>query len=112
MFNGNTLESGAEQYASMMLERTLVDPLPTTRPEFFQMYPSRRSGVRALCSRPDSELRTRHALARHPCNAKTPDGPALRPPADSAPDGDRGVVKTVPHLYCRDYPLLRMFAVA
>ena len=39
MFNGNTLESGADQYTSMMLERTVVDPIPN-RPEFFQMYPS------------------------------------------------------------------------
>jgi hypothetical protein len=39
VLNSNTIESGADQYTSMMLERTLVDPV-AARPEFFQMFPS------------------------------------------------------------------------
>jgi glyoxylase-like metal-dependent hydrolase (beta-lactamase superfamily II) len=37
--NANTLELGAEQYTSMLLERAVVDRVPE-RPEFFQMFPS------------------------------------------------------------------------
>lgn len=39
LINSNTPELGAEQYASMMLERALVDRVPE-RPEFYQMFPS------------------------------------------------------------------------
>lgn len=39
ILNSNTPESGAEQYISMVLERTIVDRVPDA-PAFFQMFPS------------------------------------------------------------------------
>jgi glyoxylase-like metal-dependent hydrolase (beta-lactamase superfamily II) len=39
VLNSNTPEMGGEQYASMVLERSLVDVVPE-RPEFVQMFPS------------------------------------------------------------------------
>lgn len=39
VLNGNTVEGGAEQYASMVLERTLVDRVKAA-PQFVQMLPS------------------------------------------------------------------------
>ncbi len=39
LLNANTPEAGADQYASMMLERTLADAVPSA-PAFVQMFPS------------------------------------------------------------------------
>jgi glyoxylase-like metal-dependent hydrolase (beta-lactamase superfamily II) len=39
VLNANTPELSAEQYTSMLLERSMVDRVPG-RPEFFQMFPS------------------------------------------------------------------------
>ena len=39
ILNANTPELAAEQYTSMLLERSVVDRVPG-RPEFFQMFPS------------------------------------------------------------------------
>lgn len=39
VLNSNTVEGGADQYTSMMLEKTVVDPVPS-RPEFIQLFPS------------------------------------------------------------------------
>jgi glyoxylase-like metal-dependent hydrolase (beta-lactamase superfamily II) len=39
VLNSNTPELGGEQYTSMVLERSVVDPVPG-RPEFAQMFPS------------------------------------------------------------------------
>jgi glyoxylase-like metal-dependent hydrolase (beta-lactamase superfamily II) len=39
ILNANTPEQAAEQYTSMLLERSMVDRVPG-KPEFFQMFPS------------------------------------------------------------------------
>jgi hypothetical protein len=39
LLNGNTVEGGADQYTSMLLEKTVVDPVPSN-PSFIQLFPS------------------------------------------------------------------------
>ncbi len=47
VLNANTPELGGEQYVSMMLERAVVDAVPS-RPEFVQMFPSSETVASAL----------------------------------------------------------------
>ncbi len=39
ILNGNTIEGGTDQYTSMVVERTLADPVKDA-PGFFQVFPS------------------------------------------------------------------------
>jgi hypothetical protein len=47
VLNANTPELAAEQYTSMLLERSVVDRVPG-KSEFFQMFPSSEVTVSAL----------------------------------------------------------------
>ncbi len=47
VLNANTVELAGEQYCSMILERSLVDPVPD-RPEFVQMFPSSEVAATAM----------------------------------------------------------------
>jgi glyoxylase-like metal-dependent hydrolase (beta-lactamase superfamily II) len=64
VLNANTPELGGEQYASMILERSVVDPVPA-RPEFVQMFPSSEVTATALAPmvRPSMVFRHRDSGA-------------------------------------------------
>jgi glyoxylase-like metal-dependent hydrolase (beta-lactamase superfamily II) len=50
VLNANTPELGGEQYASMVLEKSVADPVPD-RPEFVQMFPSSEVTASAIAPR-------------------------------------------------------------
>ncbi|MBM4360325.1 MAG: hypothetical protein FJ096_19640 [Deltaproteobacteria bacterium] len=64
VLNANTPELGGEQFASMVLERSLVDRVPG-RPDLAQMFPSSEVTTSALAPlvRPSVELRHRDSGA-------------------------------------------------
>lgn len=64
VLNANTPEFGGQQYESMMLERSVVDPVPG-RPDLVQMFPSSEVTASAIAPlvKPTLELRHRDSGA-------------------------------------------------
>ncbi|HZO13074.1 MAG TPA: hypothetical protein VFB62_07440 [Polyangiaceae bacterium] len=59
VLNSNTPEFGGEQYTSMVLEKSVVDPVPD-RPEFVQMFPSSEVTATAIAPRVRPAMVFRH----------------------------------------------------
>jgi hypothetical protein len=59
VLNSNTPEFGGEQYISMILERAVVDPVPS-QPEFVQMFPSSEVTSTALAPKISPSMVFKH----------------------------------------------------